>query len=612
MNIIPKLQQGGSFDAFFSIYNPIQTEPPRQTTRSSESRKEHKDNNDEKGQLSEKDFFTMIKEIDALPNELQQISSSLLRTLRIDEVLGTTNSISNLATRYVKNLLAIKNAKFNKDLFKETYDRAKENNSLHDYAIDGKEAIVLDTENNTLVRVDPKQWKQIEQGQNDRYKIVTNSNVLWLRYRLPQFANDNEALSIVENGIGMDKISELVKANFRELGSDTLSSEQIFSKEAAQGEKIISQMLAAGPEGYYKLTQEMTGTDKSKIEAALDYIYTMLPENAKTRLKMASSDGTEKAARSIILNMINGTLDTSNKSTIQYLGSEEKLVGKKEGSESDKDTQNIAEKLIAGYGQSEMFAISMGDEYFTQVHANVLPLVGQNDNPLGVRQPISEVTKSSLGNILNLQSASIGGQVISPSDLNHVITQDGKIRTIDFPCIVDQNGRTIPNLSPEVRDKRRVADYELRRMGINPYDKKQAEQRYQVINQVYQRHQLPAPYKSSGQLNDNWARFAIMAVATDGKVLRGNTSVAQKVEDKHESENIVSAIKEADKNYSFSNGLFGLFGDDMYKGTLWVPLYESYNLASATKSTSASEAMRKDMWDQAISNRVNLTTEQIY
>lgn len=31
MNVIPKFQQGGSFDAFFTEYRPVQTQAPRRS-----------------------------------------------------------------------------------------------------------------------------------------------------------------------------------------------------------------------------------------------------------------------------------------------------------------------------------------------------------------------------------------------------------------------------------------------------------------------------------------------------------------------------------------------------------------------------------------------------
>lgn len=76
----------------------------------------------------------MLKDLDGLPNEMQTLVSNLTNTLRIARITGQ-DDINDLATTYLTNLYKLKQAKYNRDLFKETYDRAVENNSLNDIAI---------------------------------------------------------------------------------------------------------------------------------------------------------------------------------------------------------------------------------------------------------------------------------------------------------------------------------------------------------------------------------------------------------------------------------------------------------------------------------------------
>lgn len=606
---IPKYQQGGGFESLFTIYKPVQTETPRRAeTSSRRSESKEKEDDSDKGKLTEKELFSMLKELDGLPNEMQQLVSNLTRSLRLAKALGE-DDINDLATTYLTNLYKLKQAKYNRDLFKETYTRAVENDSLNDIAIttDGY-VLALDKKTQQITPLKPEEWVQAKQS--GEYQALTNSNLLWYRSQHPGYVNNNKIFQIVENGIGLEQVHQMIKDRFRDLGNTETSSTQYIPKDAVKGHEILEKMIQSGPEGYYKITQELTQTDQAQIDATLAYIYSTLPANAKVRLTLETNDGKPESAANIIKSMLFGTIKSKVKYSPQYVGTDEKLTGTK--TEKDSDKMNIAEKLIAGYGALETFGINIGDSNLTIVTANTLPLVGKEDKDLGVRKPISDVMQSSLGRILNLQSASIGGQIISSFDLNRVITQDGKIRTIDFPCIQNENGTIVPNISPEVRQKKKEADEELRQMGININDKKQTESQYQTINQVYQKHKLDPPYSSSGKLNQKWARFAIMAVATDGDVVKGNTSLLQEVTDDYEAENIISAIQESDKNYNFSKGIFGLWGDSIYKGVMWVPIFESYNMASATDKISASDAMQKDIYDQAIQSRTQLTTEQIY
>lgn len=604
--MISKFQQGGGFESLFTIYKPIQTETPRRertSSRESKSResRSRKDEDDTKGKLTEKDLFEMLKNLEGLPNEMQNMMSNMITTLNNAKVMGA-DGIQDLAATYIRNLYSLKEAKYNKEQFDHTYNQAVANKSLNEVAIDQNGSILAIDSNGELKSFNPQQWAKVKDS--NKYEPLTNGNLLWMRSHLPQYANKNQLLRIVENGIGLDEVHKMIKDRFQQMGKTETSTDTFIPQEVAKGQQILAQMISLGPEGYYKYTQELSSSSEAQVKAALNYIYNTLPLNAKTRLAIETQDGSQDSVIGLIENMITGTIDSKIKNSAQYIGSEAKVTG------SDSSNMNIAQKLIAGYGAPETFGINIGDENLTTVRSNVLPLVGKNDSKLGVRKPISDVMESSLGGILNLQSASIGGQIISSFDLNHVITQDGKIRTIDFPCIQNENGTIVPNINPEIRKKKKDADLELKQMGIDINDKQQAETQYQTINQVYQKHELDAPYSSSGQLSGNWARFAIMAVATDGKVVNGDKTLLQEVTDDYEAQNIVSAIQEADKNYSFSNSIFG--GDAIYKGIMWVPLFESYNAASATTRMNQSTVKKNDMYDQVISNRARLTTDQIY
>lgn len=604
--MISKFQQGGGFESLFTIYKPIQTESPRrERTSSRESRsresRSRKDEDDTKGKLTEKDLFEMLKNLEGLPNEMQNMMSNMITTLNNAKVMGA-DGIQDLAATYIRNLYSLKEAKYNKEQFDNTYKQAVANKSLNEVAIDQNGSILAIDSNGELKPFNPQQWAKVKDS--NKYEPLTNGNLLWMRSHLPQYANKNQLLRIVENGIGLDEVHKMIKDRFQQMGKTETSTDTFIPQEVAKGQQILAQMISLGPEGYYKYTQELSSSSEAQVKAALNYIYSTLPLNAKTRLAVETQDGSPDSVIGLIGDMIAGTINSKIKNSAQYIGSEAKVT------ESDSSNMNIAQKLIAGYGAPETFGINIGDENLTIVRSNVLPLVGKNDSELGVRKPISDVMESSLGGVLNLQSASIGGQIISSFDLNHVITQDGKIRTIDFPCIQNENGTIVPNINPEIRKKKKDADLELKQMGIDINDKQQAETQYQTINQVYQKHELDAPYSSSGQLSGNWARFAIMAVATDGKVVNGDKTLLQEVTDDYEAQNIVSAIQEADKNYSFSNSIFG--DDAIYKGIMWVPLFESYNAASATTRMNQSTVKKNDMYDQVISNRTRLTTDQIY
>lgn len=608
MGIIPKFQQGGGFDSLFTIYKPIQTEAPRRE-RSQSRRSESKDDKDDtKGKLTEKDLFEMLEKLEGLPNEMQFMVRNMLTTLNNTKALGI-DGIQDLASTYLRNLYSLKEAKYNKEQFDNAYKQAVSNGSLNEAAIDPSGNIWVTDENGSLKSVSPETWAKVK-GTGE-YQIVTNGNLLWMRSHLPQYANKNQLLRTVENGIGLDEVHKMIKDRFQKLGNTETSTEQYIPKQAIKGYQIFERMLSEGPDGIYKIKQSLSTPDQAQIAATLSYIYSTLPANAKTRLALETPDGSQKSVQEVISNMILGTTETKQTYSASYEGIEGKGITK-DGKSVKDDGMNTAMKLIAGLGNPENFGINLGDEYLTIVGASTLGLVGgKNDDPLGVRKPISEVLTSSLSNVLDTRSMSIGMNIISPNELNRIIVEEPKIRSVDFPSKTNENGTVVPDLSTETREKKKAADSELSSMGINPYNPNDQKNKASIINQIYQKHELPAPYNPDGSINNaNWTRFAVISVATDGRALGdGNKSLLQEIKDDYVADGIISAIQESDKDYtSTRKDWFG--SDAIYEGTLWIPIYESYSMASDTKSSA--QARTYNEWDQALRNKAQLTSKQIY
>lgn len=517
----PKLQQGASFDALFTTYKPIPIEAPRRREESSgrSSRRREKEEDSEKGKLTEKDLFSMLKDLDGLPNEMQALVGSLSRTLKLASITGD-GDLNNLASTYLNSLYKLKSAKYNRDLFKETYDRAVSNDSLNDIAItlDGK-VLALDQEDN-IVPFTTEQWVQVKDS--GEYKPLTNSNLLWMRSHLPNYAGKNQLFQIVENGVGIDQVHKMIKERFQKLGEQEQSTETFLPKEVAMGMQIVNQMLQLGPEGYYKITQDLSQTDQRQVDAALTYIYNTLPANARTRLAVETPDGTQASAKSLIGSMIFETLNSKSKTSAQYLGTAEKLTGKTaDGKPIDQDL-NTPAKWLMGLGSKENYLINVGDSTFYSVNTNVMPLTDSSKKYLGVNSILQSATNGEYAPALEWRSVSMGGRIVDPSHFGEIVLTDGNIASIDFPYI-EQNGMIIPNLSPDIKARKETADTEIRRRGIDLTDPKSLKQNYAVINQIYENNGLPPAYNEYGELlTAKWRRFGVINSKASNKAFVSN------------------------------------------------------------------------------------------
>lgn len=605
MKVIPKLQSGGGFKSFFTIYKPTQVESPRQvSTQSGRSEPKEKDDS-EKGRLTEKDLFTMLKDLDGLPNEMQQLAGNLTTTLKNARALGISD-LNDLATTYITSLYQLKRAKYNRDLFKETYDRAVANNSLNDIAITLNGSILALDKDQKIVAMRPEEWAQVKG--TDKYEPLTNSNLLWYRSQHPEYVNNNKVLQIVENGIGLETVHKMIKDRFREIGKTETSSETFVPKEAVKGQQILEQMLQLGPEGYYKISTDLTQTDQRQVDAALAYIYSTLPANARTRLMLETKDGTEDSAQSLISAMIFGTLNSKTKYSAQYIGSEDSISGKSKNGSDDSLNMNTATKWLTGYGNKENFIINMGSSTSFVVQSSTMPLVKMNGDYLGVNSTLQQVSEGQYSSILDLRSVSMGMKLVDPSAFGQILLSDGKISSIDFPCI-EQNGVVMPDLSQETRVKKEKADAQIRQKGISLSDPESISQNYTTINQIYETNGLPAAYNSDGTvITTSWRRFGVINGKASNKALGmgqfDRNSLLQEDIDDNSVQNYINITK--DENWDTNNFLWNGV-DHLYKGTIWIPVQVNYHSAAASTKMSANEALKLEQRQQALETRNQLT-----
>ena len=152
MKIIPKFQGGGGFESLFTTYVPVQAPQQTRSAQTSQSERSSRQNSDDdKGKLTEKDFFSMLKDIDGLPNEMQSIVSDLLDTLSINKLTGI--ELQDLSTIYLQNLSKIRQAAGNRKQYDEVYKRAIENGSMAEPAITIDGRLIVQDKDGSIQKV---------------------------------------------------------------------------------------------------------------------------------------------------------------------------------------------------------------------------------------------------------------------------------------------------------------------------------------------------------------------------------------------------------------------------------------------------------------------------
>ena len=601
MKIVPKFK-GGGVSSLFSTYTSLPQESHRQqVVRSS------KEDNSDKKELTEKDFFSMLKDIDGLPNDMRNIVSELMATFQLKNLTGI--DIDDLANTYLSSLYKIRVAAQNKKRYDAVLDNAGKNGALYEPAITPSGELIAQNENG-LQQISVQEYLQNKEEYQGR--LLTVSQLANLRAYDPTLAYDNSIFSIIDNGVGFESFQALLKQALTDIGSTQVSRDGLFSYEgqAAKGLELLqtlsqedkAQLLGSViGEGQYQY-QVKDENQVNQISSLLDYITSIFPERAKTwaSLKTGEADS-DKATRTLVAKYLIAGSNVKHDLSISYKEPDkEKTSSEKTGKAVGSETElNTAAKWALGFGNSETIIINPGTALSRMVNAITMPLVKANGDPLGANATLQQATEGQYGAILDLTNVTMGMNKIDPAFFNQVVLSDGKISSIDFPCRI-VGGRVVPDLSKATTAKKLKADQILKAKGIDVHNEKAIKQHYKTINQVYESLGLPTAYNSDGSLDTNtWRRFGVINASTDGRVL-GEDAITEglsEITDDYKVDNIVSIMQANNKDYNFSHSWFG--SDTLYQGTIWIPVKPEINSALAGEKMKVGEVMDIESRQQA-------------
>ena len=583
MKIIPKFQSGKQFDSFFTIYKPVGEPQQKKTTESSSKGSSSVFG---KGELTEKDFFDMIKDIDGLPNEMKSITSGLLATFQMNNLTGISSA--DLATQYLQSLYQIKVASQNKETYENALKRAEEKGALHEPAITPDGKLVVQDKNGKVSTV------SLEQYNRGKYYALTVSNLANMRAFDPSLAYNQTVFNIISNSTGFEEVQKLIDSAIKSLGSTETTRNGILSTEASQGLALLQtlreddRVQALGSitlEGLYKY-KIIDKNQLSQINNLTRYITTVLPDRAKTwaAFKTGTSDKNKAISDLVLQYLLSGT-SQQHSIDIDYQGSLDKVTGNKskgDATTTDDIVLNTAMKWLRGLGVQNVFTINPGTNYATQVLANTLPLTDSNKKYLGANSVLQQATQGEYAGILNFNSASMGMQKIDSSNFGKIVLTDGKISSIDFPSKVLDDGTIVPDLSPQTSEAKQAADREIKQLGIDLSSISSISANYKAINDIYTKHGLEPAYNPDGTPTNNWARFGVINASASNNALGmdqfDSNELLQPINDDAVVDNLLQVTKE--ENYDTNNFLWNGV-DHFYRGTVWVPVNVSYVAASA-------------------------------
>ena len=578
-----KYQLGGV--APFTVYRPLgaggENAVSTQTTSSTDS-KSSKD-------TAAKDKLDMIKELfkaiqgQGLPIDVSTVYQEISGVLNKAKAFGEELSTDDIASMYLSSMQKINNLKYSKDVFDKAKAQATTNEALNEFAVTTGGKLVLQDREGKITTGTYADYVKSE----GRLNPITNDQLLNLRAYSPDLAlwKGDELMQIVNNGVGMNKIATQIKSMAASIGSTENKIEgisQVESNKVKAGLQILAGTDGT-PDGYYKVTKDSKDS-QAKVQAALNYIIGMLPNNYKTILDLHSGGKSKELIASFL------TSQTSDfvKEDITPLSG--KASDKETKDEMDKLGINSAVQLLLGMSSPREFTFNIGNGNSFQGAARVSSITNDG-NPVGSDFSYSEIYKSDLHKNLDLDNASFGDVPINKALKDRIIIDNSTIAGVDLPYTTDRNGRIIPDF--KMLNKIEEADQEILKAGINP------DQEPQKANEIYAKHGLPIKYGADNRLSGNYKRFAVVQATAIEDVFLNKDGLASNgtltlVSDDNEVEKYVNELKKITGQKEIDMDRPGIFtGDkDIYKGSIFIPI-----IGDLVDAVSATGGLKAGIYD---------------
>lgn len=603
--MIFKFQQGGTTPPFVA-YQPVIVSDKRTTATQEEALAAKATKDSQSGTLTSKDLYTMLKEkLKGLPSDVNIAMNQLQQLEQLTQMDFDGSFTQNIESKYLSTLQTMNNLSFSRDQYDKAMETVKSNGGLNEAAIDQYGQVYV-TNGKDFKLMSPEEAKQ------SGWIIVTNQDLLYMRANDANLAGNDKILNIVNNGIGIDKITEYIQKCIQGLGASK-SEENLYANVNAgtilKGLNDFKQAVAQS--GNYDATVQdlysgklMTKDSAEQAQQALVYIYRSLPNNMKSLLKTRTEGGTDDEALAMIGQLISSK--TSPEKSFDLKLEDTALNHQEKSSKGDKDPHSIdglsmnpVAMLQAGYGQKNEFTIqtAAGASNSIQIPTVQMPIT-KNGEGIGMAS-LSDVASSDYAGYLDFSNAFMGDVQIPQAGMQNIAIDGTALYTAYLPLDIqyfNETGQKRPDIAMLGRYKQ--AQNEIRQSGTK--DPRQ-------INAIYKNHNLPVMYGPNGDVLTNYIKFGIVNGTALDNAFGDEAKVADYLSETTDKNIIANTLNILNKGRGEKNkveydekswwdSISPVFNDytHVYKGTIFMPInddYFTYSAAAGSKPTTAQAEM---------------------
>lgn len=442
--MIFKFQQGGTTPPYVA-YQPVIVSDKRTTATQEAAAKVASDS--DKGKLTSKDLYTMLKEkLKGLPSD---VDAAMWKLQSVEESLNLDffhDFTSNIENKYLNALQTMNQLSFSREQYDKALDNVKSNGGLNEAAIDQYGQVYM-TNGKDYKLMSPEEAKQ------SGWKQMTNQDLLYLRANDPSLSGKDEILNVVNNGIGISQVTKMIQDSIGNLGTNSNSETAYATTQQGQLIQGLNDFIKAAQEtGQYDASIEdlykaqiINKTQAQQASQAIAYIYKTLPQNAKSLLKTRTEGGTDKEALNLISTLVLSKTSEDKSFTADLEGGPTKKSMSKDANAGSKDDTDMKTSLplqiMQDMGESDVAPITIdkGDGIQMSVYGSFFSAVTDKKG--------DTITNTSLQNMLaqsglqdivkNVRNITFGDQKLTPEQLSKITYNNTGVVRAELPVNED-------------------------------------------------------------------------------------------------------------------------------------------------------------------------------
>ena len=444
--MIFKFDQGGTTPPYVA-YQPVIVSDKRTSAIPEEAAAAKVASDADKGKLTSKDLYTMLKEkLKGLPSDVDVAMwklQSVEESLNLDFFHDFTSNIEN---RYLNALQTMNQLSFSREQYDKALDNVKSNGGLNEAAIDQYGQVYM-TNGKDYKLMSPEKAKQ------SGWKQMTNQDLLYLRANDPSLSGKDEILNVVNNGIGISQVTKMIQDSIGNLGTNSNSETAYATTQQGQLIQGLNDFIKAAQEtGQYDASIEdlykaqiINKTQAQQAQQAIAYIYKTLPQNAKSLLKTRTEGGTDKEALNLISTLVLSKTSEDRSFTADLEGGPTKKSMSKDANAGSKDDTDMKTSLplqiMQDMGESDVAPITIdkGDGIQMSVYGSFFSAVTDKKG--------DTITNTSLQNMLaqsglqdivkNVRNITFGDQKLTPEQLSKITYNNTGVVRAELPVNED-------------------------------------------------------------------------------------------------------------------------------------------------------------------------------